>query len=49
MNKPASMTVIIPKDLHRQFKMIAAKKDTNMTQLLIKAIEKIVKKDKEKK
>lgn len=47
MKKIASMTVLVPKDLHRQFKVVAAKKGKTMTKLLLEAIEKAVKKDKE--
>ena len=49
MKEIASMTVLVPKDLHRQFKVVAAKKGKSMTRLLLEAIDKIVKKDREKK
>ena len=46
MKKIASMTVLVPKDLHKQFKVVAAKQGKTMTKLLLEAIEKTVKKDK---
>lgn len=49
MSKTAAMTILIPKDLHKQFKLISVKKEKSMNKLLIAAIEKIVKEDKKEK
>lgn len=49
MAKIASMTVLVPKELHTKFKMVSVKKGVSMTALLIEAIKQIVKKEENRK
>ena len=47
--KITSMTILVPKDLHSQFKIVAAIKEVTMTDIIIKHIKKVIRENKDEK